>query len=226
MSASPFPTAAAISSACRALKFSAPPPSKKVLKQRFLELAKENHPDRAKAKGLNVNAATKRMAQLTEAYKTLQTVVAAGAMGGMVNNGTFIRNNNSGSGGVGARGSKDAASAGFGMGENIEHPTEYQESPEDLAARRRDSFERTWLPWQKMRRESCDKARPIDEETAQYRYLYGHRIPNLSMKVLMGRFWKNYMPMRQKQLLLKARYVIEEKACRMVKAAKFVVTGK
>lgn len=214
-----FPTSSAISAACRNLKFTAPPSNKKVLKKRFLELAKEHHPDRAKAKGLNVDLATKKMASLTESYKTLQQVILM-KTGAGINNGQFIRN-----GDVGSRGAQDAASAGFGMGENIGNPTERDESPE-AQERRKDLLERTFLPWLKNRREFCPGARPVAEETNSFKYIYGHKVPILNFKFFVNKFWMNFVPARGRQILIQAGNVVQQKGMKVVRAAKFITSGK
>lgn len=220
-----FPTSSSISSACRHLKFTAPPSSKKILKKRFLELAKENHPDRAKAKGLNVDAATKKMASLTEAYKTLEEVLKLKSGGGGINNGTFIRPEEGNGNGAGRRGgAQDVASAGFGMGENI-NATERDESP-DAQGRRRDMLERTWLPWLKNRREHCFGARPLAEEVIASRYVYGHKIAVYSLRGMMTKFWNTFVPARGRQMLLNAGVFVQQKSVKMIRAAKFVASGK
>lgn len=61
-----------IRTACRTLGFAAPPASSAVLRQRFVELTKQHHPD---LHAENTAEATARMVELTQAYACLKKVL-------------------------------------------------------------------------------------------------------------------------------------------------------
>ncbi|RNF27181.1 chaperone protein DNAJ [Trypanosoma conorhini] len=65
-----------ISQACRVMGLAAPPVDKRTLKRRYIELAKKHHPDQS-----GPAASTDRMASITEAYRTLQQLLADGRQG-------------------------------------------------------------------------------------------------------------------------------------------------
>ncbi|RNF04605.1 chaperone protein DNAJ [Trypanosoma rangeli] len=65
-----------ISQACRVMGFTAPPVDKRTLKWRYIELAKKHHPDQS-----GPAASADRMASVTEAYKTLQQLLANAQQG-------------------------------------------------------------------------------------------------------------------------------------------------
>ncbi|ESL11499.1 hypothetical protein TRSC58_00749 [Trypanosoma rangeli SC58] len=65
-----------ISQACRVMGFTSPPVDKRTLKRRYIELAKKHHPDQS-----GPAASADRMASVTEAYKTLQQLLANAQQG-------------------------------------------------------------------------------------------------------------------------------------------------
>jgi hypothetical protein len=223
------PSAVAMAAACRTLGFTKPPASKRLLRKRFLELAKANHPDRARTDA-DVATATRRMADLTEAYRTLQLVCdprkAAAATA-------------SASGGGAARaGAVDPNDPMRGCVNSDANPLERDDSPE-ARHRREVLLEQTWLPWLRRRREAVPGARPLAPDAMRVSVAVRAAVELRArwLALSAGRWltgaacWlrmaaRTWVPQRALRALDGVAEAARHRTVRAIQAARFVVLGK